>query len=203
MTSAPGTEIYRLLADARRGEDAALGELLELYRNYLHLLARVGIDRRLRGKMSASDVVQETFLQARRAFKQFEGGTEQELIGWLRQILISRLAMLVRHYRTQRRNIDLERGLKADLEHSTATLGEALASPGPSPSQSAARREQAVLLADALAQLRPNYREVVVLRHLEGMSFPEIAERMGRTVPSVKSLWTRALAWLRQLLEAA
>ena len=200
MTSAPGTVIYRLLADARRGEDAALGELLELYRNYLHLLARVGIDRRLRGKMSASDIVQDTFLQARRAFVQFRGGTEQELMGWLRQILVSRLAMVVRHYRAQRRNVDLERGLEADLQHSATALGQSLVARSPSPSQSATRREQAVLLADALAQLRPNYREVVVLRHLEGMSFAEIAERMNRTVPSVKNLWTRGIVRLRVLL---
>ena len=200
MTSVPGTMIHKLLADARRGEDAALGDLLELYRNYLSLLARVGIDRRLRGKMSPSDVVQETFLQARRAFEQFQGCTEPELIAWLRQILVSRLAMLVRHYRTQRRNVELERGLEGALEQSSAALGHMLAADAPSPSQNAARREQAVLLADALAQLRPHAREVIVLRHLEGLSFADIAERMGRTVPSVKNLWTRAIARLRHLL---
>ncbi|MBW3542343.1 MAG: sigma-70 family RNA polymerase sigma factor [Planctomycetes bacterium] len=200
MTSASSSNIDRLLDDARRGEDAALGELLELYRNYLHLLARVGIDRRLRGKMSPSDVVQETFLQARRGFEQFQGRTEQELMGWLRQILVSRLAMLVRHYRAQRRNVRLERTLEAELKHSSAAWGESLPARGPSPSHSAARREQAVLLADALAELPPKYREVVVLRHLEGLPFAEVAERMNRTLPSVKNLWTRALARLRQLL---
>ena len=61
------------------------------------------------------------------------------------------------------------------------------------PSQQAARREQAVLLAEALARLPEDYREVIILRHLEGLTFPEVAERMGRTVDSVKKLWARGL----------
>ena len=70
-----------------------------------------------------------------------------------------------------------------------------------SPSQHAARREQAVLLANALARLRMDHREVVVLRHLEGLSFAEIAQHMNRTVDAVKKLWARALAQLRNQWE--
>jgi RNA polymerase sigma-70 factor (ECF subfamily) len=63
------------------------------------------------------------------------------------------------------------------------------------------RREQAVLLAEALGRLPPDWRELLIFRHLEGLSFPEVARRMGRSVDSVKKLWPRALASLRQLLE--
>ena len=63
--------------------------------------------------------------------------------------------------------------------------------------------EQALLLAEALARLPAEWRELLILRHLEGLTFPEVAQRMGRTVDSVKKLWPRALANLRRLLEAA
>jgi len=109
-----------LLRHARTGDGSALGRLLELYRNYLKLLARLQIDRRLQVKLDASDVVQETFLEAHRDFGQFRGTTEGELVSWLRQILVTNLANLVRHYRgTQRRDIRLERELAAELDESS------------------------------------------------------------------------------------
>jgi RNA polymerase sigma-70 factor (ECF subfamily) len=94
----------------------------------------------------------------------------------------------------------LERQLAADLDHSSRVLDGALVTQDSSPSQRAARREQAVLLADALGKLASDYREVIILRHLEGLSFPEVAERMGRSLDSVKKKWTPALAELRSLL---
>ena len=73
--------------------------------------------------------------------------------------------------------------------------------PQSSPSQQAIRREQSVLLAEALGRLPADWRELLILRHLEGLTFPEVAKRLGRTVDSVKKLWPRALAGLRRLLE--
>jgi RNA polymerase sigma-70 factor (ECF subfamily) len=182
-------------------DSRALGELLELYRGYLALLARLQVGRRLQGKVDASDVVQETFLEAYRHFAQFQGSTEAELVNWLRQILAGRLAKLLRHYLgTRRRDVRLERELQAELERSSRVLDQALLSPSSSPSQQAARREQAVLLAEALRRLPADYGEVLILRHLEGLSFPNLARRMDRSLDSVKNLWTRALARLRDVL---
>jgi RNA polymerase sigma-70 factor (ECF subfamily) len=191
----------QLLRRARAGEAAALGPLLELYRNYLALLARVQIGRRLQGKVDDSDLVQETFLEAHRDFASFRGHTEAEFAGWLRQILARNLANLVRHYlATQRRNARLERDLVDALDRSSAALDGGLRAPVSSPSQRAARREQAVLLADALERLPADYREVIILRYLEGLAPPEVAERLGRSVESVRKLWTRALVQLRRAL---
>ena len=81
-----------LLRQARAGSAAALGQLLDLYRNYLELLARLQIGRRLQGKVDAADLVQETFLKAHRDFAQFRGKSEGEWVGWLRQILAMNLA---------------------------------------------------------------------------------------------------------------
>ena len=72
--------------------------------------------------------------------------------------------------------------------------------PQSSPSQQAVRREQGVLLADALDQLPEDYREVLVRRHLEGLPFPEVARRMGRSQDSIEKLWMRGLARLRQIM---
>jgi RNA polymerase sigma-70 factor (ECF subfamily) len=191
----------KLVLQARAGSLGALGQLLELYRNYLHLLARLQIDRRLQGKVAPSDLVQETFLEAHRDFAQFRGNTERELMAWLRQILVTNFANLVRRYRgTRRRDLDLERDLAWELDRSSRALDGALLARENSPSQQAVRREQAVLLADALGRLPADYREAIILRHLEGLSFADAATRMGRSVESVKKLWARALGRLRTLL---
>jgi RNA polymerase sigma-70 factor (ECF subfamily) len=191
----------QLLRGARAGDGATLGRLLELYRRYLVLLARVQIGQRLQGKADASDLVQETFLNAHRNFAQFRGATEGELVAWLRQILAYNVANLVRRYLgTRGRDVRLERDIADAFNRSSATLQGGLVAPLASPSQQASRREQAVLLADALEQLSPDYREVIVLRHLEGLTFPEVARRMGRSLDSVEKVWMRALARLRQML---
>src|SRR5262245_49005130 len=183
-----------------RGEDPTLlGQLLELYRQYLGLLARVQIGQRLQGKVDASDVVQDTFLEAHRNFPRFQGASEAQFVAWLRQILAANLGNLVRRYLgTQGRDVRLERELAAAVDESSRALDGGLVAPQSSPSQQAVRREQAVLLADALGHLPEDYRDVLVLRHLQGLTFPQVADRMGRSVDSVEKLWVRALARLRQ-----
>jgi RNA polymerase sigma-70 factor (ECF subfamily) len=201
MSSAADPDPERLLLLARGGSAPALGQLLELYRDYLALVARLQISRRLQSKVDAADLVQETFMEAHEHFAGFRGSTEGELVSWLRQILATTLANLVRHYcGTQRRDIRLERDLADELGESSRALDRGLMAKHSSPSQRAARREQAVLLADALARLPADYREVIILRHLEGLKFAEVAGRMGSTVDRVKKMWTPALAELRSAL---
>lgn len=191
-----------LLDLARTGDTQALGQLLESYRGYLMVLARVQIGRRLQGKVDAADVVQDAFLGAYRDFEQFRGTSEKEFIAWLRQVLAFVLANLVRHYQgTQRRDVRLERQLAVELDQSSHALDRGLVANQSSPSQQAVRREQSVLLAEALARLPEEWRDLLILRHLEGLTFPEVAQRLGRTVDSVKKQWPRALAGLRRALE--
>src|SRR5215469_16577252 len=117
MNIAENPDPDRLLLAARAGDREARGQLLELYRAYLTLLARLEIDRRLQGKVDPSDLVQETFLEAYRDFEQFRGSTEKEFLSWLRQVLLSNLANLVRHYLgTQGRDVRLERALAVGLD---------------------------------------------------------------------------------------
>jgi RNA polymerase sigma-70 factor, ECF subfamily len=190
-----------LLDAARDGEAAALGVLLEHYRHYFTILARVQLDRSLQVKVGASDIVQETFLEAHRDFPQFRGQSVPELLGWLRQILARNLANQIRHYRgTQSRDIRLEQNLAVALGHSSEHMVVSLPTHAESPVSAAVREESAVLLANALSKLSPDYREVLILRNLEELTFPEVAERMNKTVDSVKKLWVRGLAQLRGLL---
>ncbi|MBX9679351.1 MAG: sigma-70 family RNA polymerase sigma factor [Gemmataceae bacterium] len=189
----------QLIADAKQGGDRALGDLLDLYRNYLRLLARLEIGQRLQGKVDPSDVVQETFLEAHRHFPGFEGAKEPQFVQWLRKILAGRVAHLVRHYfGTQGRDIRLEEQIAANLDRSSHRLGRELAANATSPSGQAAAREHAVLLADALRQLPPDYREAIILRNFEQMRFQDIATRMGKSQDSVEKLWLRALIRLKQ-----
>jgi RNA polymerase sigma-70 factor (ECF subfamily) len=193
----------QLLAGARQGNNDALGALLELYRNYLQLLARTQIDLHLRARANPSDVVQETFLQACRHFHQFRGDSEKELLGWLRAILIHNLARLVeQQVQTQKRSVRREISLdhcRQLLDQSSAAFEAALVSPHSSPSAQAERRERAALVADQLARLPAHYRDVIVLRNLEGLAFDEVARRMDRTPGAVRILWLRALDQLRDL----
>jgi RNA polymerase sigma-70 factor (ECF subfamily) len=194
--------VGRLIEEARRQAPGALDRLLESYRNYLRLLARTGIDASLRGKADPSDLVQETLLKAHQHFEQFQGQTEAELAAWLRKILTRNLADLVRRFKAAgARMVRREQSLE-DLHSATSRAVLQLVSPnGHSPSQSAQRRELSIILADALSELAPDYREVVVLRTLEGRDWEDVARTMGRSPGAVRLLWARALKKLRPLIE--
>jgi RNA polymerase sigma-70 factor (ECF subfamily) len=197
-------EREQLLRQARQGDQKALERLLDQYRNYLSVLARLQVDRRLQAKVDDSDLVQETFLRACRDFPRFRGTSEAELIEWLRKIMACESANFVRHYfGTQARNVRLEQQIQDELDQSSAGIVNAFAARDSSPSQKAARRERAKLLADALQKLPDDYREVMILHHLEGLTMAEVAGRMGRSDDAVRKLWSRAIIRLRQLLKAS
>jgi RNA polymerase sigma-70 factor (ECF subfamily) len=192
-----GSDLCRLIERARRQEPGALDQLLASYRNYLRLLARTGLDASLQGKADPSDLVQETLLKAVERFGQFRGASDAELAGWLRQILARCLADLVRRYRTLARRAGREQSLEQLVERSSQAMEQVLAVEYASPSSSAQRRDLGVVLAE----LSADHREVMVLHHLEGLAWDEVARRMGRTPGAVQKLWTRALKQLRPLLD--
>lgn len=192
-----------LLDRARGGDGTALGLLLQRYHNYLALLARVQVGRRIQAKVDVADILQEASLEVHRRIGGFRGSSEGEFLAWLRQILGGVLANQLRRYiGAKARDVRLERELGEDLDRSSQAMVAPLVDDGSTPSVQASRREQAVILADAIDALPPDYREVIILRHLESLSFPEVADRMGRTQDSVKNLWARALARLRRGMEA-
>jgi RNA polymerase sigma-70 factor (ECF subfamily) len=192
-----------LLARARSGDAVTLGRLLALYRNYLRLMADTQMGPALRSRVEPSDVVQEALLEAHRDFGQFGGGTEPELLAWLRRILARTLLDQARRNQAEIRDVQREASLDALMEQSGSGLVALFPVREPSPSSHASRREQAVLLADALERLAPDYREVIVLRSLQDLPFEEIAQRLGRKAGAVRMLWARALEKLGQEMGAA
>lgn len=195
-------EIGRFLKAARGGSKEALGEALEACRGYLLMVANRGLDPDLRAKGGASDLVQETFLEAQRDFPQFAGGTDAELRAWLGRMLQNNLANFARHYRgTNKRQIDREQALQMDS--TSHGPGGGLAAETPSPSRQAVSREQADAVERAIALLPEDYRRVIVLRNQEDRPFDEIARLMERSENAVRKLWFRAVEQLQQQLEAA
>ena len=175
-------------------------QALEPFRSYLEVLARVHLDQRLRGKLDPADVVQQTLLRAHAAWPEVKNPDRPVLLAWLRRILARTLADVAKHYDRDKRAVDLERSLEADLDQSASGLAGWLAADQTSPSQAAVRNEELLRLADALVALPDPQREVVVLKHLRGWTLQRIADHLGRTVPAVASLLRRGLEELHERL---
>ncbi|QDT09482.1 sigma-70 family RNA polymerase sigma factor [Planctomycetes bacterium K23_9] len=194
-----------LLSRARSGDLDALGKLLQWYVNYLSILASSQMDRRLRGRMNSSDVVQEAMLAAHRDFGDFRGGSQGELLGWLRQILIHTLhRMFARHFAAEKRDVRRELSLdefSMGVEESACNLAAILPATCESPSGPMQAREDAVSLANQLECLSAPYRDVIVFRVLQGLSFDEIGLQMQRSSGAVRMLWLRALESFRKQCE--
>jgi RNA polymerase sigma-70 factor (ECF subfamily) len=172
--------------------------LLERYRSYVRLLIRLQGSGRWRRTFDAEALLPEVGREIRRKIATFGGSSAGEFQGWVRRMIGSILANHVRG--TMCRDLRLERALIDELEGSSRALNRGVLPHG-EPGRPAARRESAVILADALEKLPEPYREVIILRNLEGIGFPEVARRMGCTEDGAKNVWLRALARLRRSLE--
>lgn len=187
------------LLERARHEPAELDRLFGQCRNYLAVMARAHVERRLQAKVDASDLVQQTLLEAYRDFRNFRGGTEAEWLAWLKRILVHNAANFVRHWQTTGKR-EARREVPIGPADSNAAPRPEPADSGESPSQALLRKERALLVADAVAQLPPDYQEVINLRNLQRLPFQEVAERMNRSRPAVQMLWLRALNQLQQIL---
>jgi RNA polymerase sigma-70 factor (ECF subfamily) len=169
---------------------------LEQYADYLRLLARLQIDPRLRRRLDPSDIVQQTLLVAYEKLSQFRGQSHAELTAWLRTILARTLAQAKRRF--VRHEAERAGSLEKAIEQSSARLETWLARDDSTPGEKAMRGEQLVLLAHALAQLPEDQRSAIELHHFQGLSVPEAARRMNRTVASVTGLLYRGGKAIRQ-----
>jgi RNA polymerase sigma-70 factor, ECF subfamily len=205
MSSSGEGEVERLFAAARQGSQPCLGRLLAIYANYLKLLVEGQLDNRLRARVSPSDIVQEAFYEAHRDFPQFRGLSTAEFVAWLRRIVVNNILRAVEQHvlagkRDVRREVSLQE-VGRRLEQSTVRLESLLAAEGDTPSHCAVQREREIQLADALAELPVDYRDIIVLRHIEGLSFDAVAVRMDRSAGAVRMLWVRALKKLRETMQ--
>lgn len=186
-----------LLQDAREGSNCSLGQLFQAYRDYLSLLADEELGPDIKVKASVSDLVQESFLEAKRDFGQFKGRSPEEFQAWLRRLLLNNVANVIRSYRgTDKRNVSrevayLDGGYRKQL----------LASEQQSPSSIVAKNERFDALAAAMKRLPEHYQEIIQCRNYERLSFDDIGKRMGRSAEAARKLWARAVEILQQELD--
>lgn len=175
---------------------SSFDESLAACRNYLLLVAREELDTELRAKLGASDLVQETLLDARRGHEQFNGATHAQLLAWLRGILLNKITDAGRHYHgAQKRRVSREVSLERDLG---SRVRDNLADPtAETPSRLVSQDERAESFARALASLSEEHRLVIRLRNWDQRSFAEIGQSMDRSAEAARKLWSRAIEKLK------
>lgn len=194
--SAPSASfpLLETIDKARAGNEDARNRLFQKCRSYLDLLAKVEVGSRLRVKADTSDLVQNTLMDAYRGLDDFRGRTQQEWLGWLKQILKRNMTDLIRHYRyAEKRRIDKEVPLDRPQQNRSTIIGFEPPADVPTPSQVVIALEDEFLLAEAIALLPEDYSQVIVLRNLQRLSFEEVAREMNRTRPAAQMLWLRAV----------
>ena len=204
MPNDENSSLVRLLNRARNGDTAARDRLFERCRTYVGVVARAQVESWMKAKVDASDLVQQTMLEAHRGFANFRGTSEGEWLAWLRQILAHNAADFVRRYRgTEKRQVRREGPLYVRSADRSGEYLRDSSDPGETPSDLVSRREKEIELAEAVARLSDDDREVILLRNLQRLPFREVAQRMGRSRPAVQMLWMRALRKLQRMLADA
>ncbi|MCE5268001.1 MAG: sigma-70 family RNA polymerase sigma factor [Planctomycetaceae bacterium] len=191
-----------LLEGARQGDAECRDRLFGLCRSYLNFVARSQIETWLRRKVDASDLVQETMLEACRDFERFQGHSEQEWLAWLRKILNHNAADFVRHYRGTAKRAARREVPFRDPDDSVARGAPEPAADMPTPSQEFLQLDTELRVTAAMNTLPHDYQEVILLRNLQRLSFNEVAERMERSRPAAQMLWMRAIRKLQEAMEA-
>jgi RNA polymerase sigma-70 factor (ECF subfamily) len=194
----------QLVIASKHGDNEALGRLLEQYRGYLLMLAHRYLSERLRRRVDPADIVQLTYLEAKRDLPSFRGNTPAEFSGWLRGMLKNNVATAItRHVTTQKRS--LKREVDASPSGGNDSVGggwiQQLPGTTTSPSGVAIRAEAVMALLEALHQLPETQAEAIRLRYMEGLPLAEIVERMGKSDTAVAGLLKRGLQKLRTILD--
>jgi RNA polymerase sigma-70 factor, ECF subfamily len=185
-----------MLEDARAGSPEALGSALEACRPYLLLVAEKELGPELRAKAGASDLVQETFLEAHRDFGGFQGQSRGEFRFWLLRILMHNVGAFTRKFRqTAKRSVAREVGIGVTSANGGPIID--LAASTASPSAKVVAREHSQALRAAVNRLPDDYRRVISLRYDENMSFERIGQEMGRSPEAARKVWSRAMDRLR------
>lgn len=176
-------------------------EEFEAFRSYLHVLAETQLQHRLKSKVDASDIVQQTMLQAYQSRQQFRGTTSAEKAGWLRTILANVLHSLRRDFSRQRRDISREQSIQA-VEQSSLQLASLLVGDEASPSAALHRSEGAEYLAEAMLQLSAEQRQAIIQKYWHGATLAEIGTDMGKSPEAVAGLIFRGMQKLRKSTQA-
>jgi RNA polymerase sigma-70 factor, ECF subfamily len=188
-------ERNRLVAAAREGDPLAIGLLLDTCRDYLLHLALREFPSRLQSKFGASDVVQDTLLEAHRDFAEFQGSSQEELLSWVRSILARNLSNLIRSYRTAKRNARKEVFTSEDEPLDNMLAME------PGPEAIAVIHENWKRLEEAVKRMPGEHEEVIRRRYFMGQTFETMAHELNRDISAVRRLWVVSIELLRDQLQ--
>ena len=199
----PALDSAALLQRLKEGDQEALAELFSAYRPKLKRMVSFRLHPRLRGRVDASDVVQEVYLDASQRIQHYVRDSSESFFIWLRLVAGQRLIDLHRrHLGAQRRDANREVALNASggLQTSSACLAAHLSGGLTSPSQAAMKAEARSALEEALDSMGPVDREVVALRHFEELENGEVAEILGLSKTAASNRYVRAMKRLKEIL---
>lgn len=195
----PDTE--QLLRRAAQGDRTAIERLLVRHQDRLRKMIAVRMDRRLAARVDPSDVVQEALAEAFQRMPDYLRERRLPFYPWLRQIAWERLVHVHgRHIHAGKRSVRREQSWNTLPEESAMELAERLVASGTSPSRQLMREEMRRRVRNALEQLNPKDREVLVLRYMEQLNTSEVAAVLGINEGAVKTRHFRAIERLHRLL---
>ena len=198
MESIDNHKTQHLVALAKKGDPSALNQLCSVYGERVRRMIRLRLDQKLRSKFDSVDIVQDALLQALGGLKDFTYRNEGDFLRWLSKIAENKLYDTLVKFHTEKRDVCREisfinrEGRSAD-EGSIGAAGPICTT---TPSIIASRKEALDKLEQALDELKPEYKQIIVLKKIEGLSHAEIAERLCKNTGAVRMLLARALAAL-------
>jgi RNA polymerase sigma-70 factor (ECF subfamily) len=183
-----------LVALAQEGDEAALNQLCSVYGERVRRMIRLRLDRKLRPKLDSVDVVQDALMLALAGLKDFRYRNEGDFLRWLSKIAENRLRDILDDFHAHKRDIHKEIPFKETGRTTEAGAAEPMRDT--TPSVIMRKREALDRLEQALDALKPEHKEVIVLKRIEGLSHAEIARRLGKNTGAVRMLLARAMAAL-------
>jgi RNA polymerase sigma-70 factor (ECF subfamily) len=179
---------------AKSGDEPALGQLCSVYGERIRRIIRLRMGAEIRPRLDSMDLVQDALVSALGGLKDFTYTNEGDFLRWLARIIQNQLRDNLDKIYTNKRDIRKE----VRIENYGPTTGVGfIGNPGPiqatTPSVIMSKKEDLDKLEKAIDQLKPNYREVIVLAKIEGLSYKEIADKLGKSINSVAHLLSRAM----------
>ncbi|MBW1851421.1 MAG: sigma-70 family RNA polymerase sigma factor [Deltaproteobacteria bacterium] len=191
-----------LVALAQDGGESALNQLCKVYGPRVLWIIRLRMGREIRSKLESMDLVQDALMSALKDLGTFKYKTEGDFLRWLSRIAENRLRNQLQRLHANKRDIRKEVQLndyRPTVEDSFVAALDIVDTTTPSAIMS--KREDLDKLAKAIDVLKPEYRQVIVLTKIDGLSYKEIGEKLGKSSEAVRKLVSRALEELISIFE--
>lgn len=194
MMCTVGQKTRELVALAKNGDKSALNQLYRVYMERVRWMLRLRMSKELRSKLESMDLVQDTLIHALKGLNDFTYKNEGDFVRWLSKIAENELRGSLKKLHADKR--DIRKEVQLD-NYGLTTTGGVVGTPGPiqatTPSVIMSRKEDLDKLEKAIDELKPEYKKVIVLAKIDGLSYKEIGERLGKSADAVGMLLSRAI----------